>query len=204
MKQLVIVLLVAAGLWMVMFSPWTAPWVPFWAAMAISSCALATWAVMGDRLAAGAMLRFRWIHIVVGVVSAAGLYGVFFIGHHLTGAVTDHASQQVQRIYLMRESAPLWVIVLLLLLIAPAEELFWRGFVQRRLMGEWGGAKGYLAAAALYAGVHVWALNPMLLAAALLCGLAWGWLFLRCRSLWPSIISHVVWDVAIFVVFPIQ
>ncbi|MBM4017563.1 MAG: CPBP family intramembrane metalloprotease [Planctomycetes bacterium] len=64
--------------------------------------------------------------------------------------------------------------------------------------------KGYLIAAVLYAGAHVWALNPMLLAAMLLCGLAWRWVFLRSGSLWPGIISHAVWDVTIFVVFPIR
>ncbi|MHC4715797.1 MAG: CPBP family glutamic-type intramembrane protease, partial [Planctomycetota bacterium] len=63
--------------------------------------------------------------------------------------------------------------------------------------------QGLLVAAAAYCVVHVWAWNMMLLAAAAICGLFWGWMMLRFRSLWPGMICHVVWDVAVFVLLPI-
>jgi membrane protease YdiL (CAAX protease family) len=43
----------------------------------------------------------------------------------------------------------------------------------------------------------------MLFLAALICGLFWGALFKRYRSVWPVLISHALWDVAIFLLFPI-
>jgi membrane protease YdiL (CAAX protease family) len=88
--------------------------------------------------------------------------------------------------------------------IGPAEEIFWRGLVQQRLetrLGRWG---ALATASILYAAVHAWSMNLMLVAAALLCGLAWGFLFARTRNLWPCIISHAIWDVAIFVAFPLR
>jgi membrane protease YdiL (CAAX protease family) len=42
----------------------------------------------------------------------------------------------------------------------------------------------------------------VLLAAAALCGLFWGAMLLRYRSVWPGLISHALWDVAAFVLFP--
>lgn len=204
MKETIVACILAGLLWLVMFSPWTAGRIPFWPAMTLAAGILAAWAVLRDRPAFGAMLSFRSGHVTVGVVSAVVLYSVFFVGHRLAGAVADRAIEQVRRIYLLREAVPLWKITLFLLLIAPAEELFWRGFVQRRIAERYGKWQGYFAATVLYAVVHVWAFNPMLTAAALLCGLAWGWVFLRSGSLWSGLVSHIIWDVTIFVVFPIR
>ena len=98
-----------------------------------------------------------------------------------------------------------WLIgVLLLLLIGPGEELFWRGYVQQTMMQRWQPWMAWLIAAAVYAVVHVWAFNFMLFMAALICGLFWGSMYWKYRSVWPGIISHALWDVAIFVVWPIR
>jgi membrane protease YdiL (CAAX protease family) len=42
----------------------------------------------------------------------------------------------------------------------------------------------------------------MLVAAAGVCGLYWGALFAWKRSLPVNIVSHVAWDLAVFVLFP--
>jgi membrane protease YdiL (CAAX protease family) len=42
----------------------------------------------------------------------------------------------------------------------------------------------------------------MLLVAAGVCGLFWGLLYWREQNLIPVIISHSLWDVMIFVLFP--
>ena len=61
---------------------------------------------------------------------------------------------------------------------------------------------GVCATASVYALVHVVSLNPMLILAAAVCGLYWGLLFQREQNLIPLIISHSLWDVLIFVFFP--
>jgi len=45
------------------------------------------------------------------------------------------------------------------------------------------------------------ALAAAVLAAAL-CGVFWGYLYLRLRSVWLNVISHLVWDLAVFMFFP--
>ena len=198
-------LVVAAGFWLVMFWPWTAPAVNFWALMSIAAVTLGAMGLFHRRRDIRTLLRFRPMHLVAGAAAAAVLYGVFFAGHVVSSAVFDFAAPQVRHIYTLRGSVhPVIIAALLVLLIAPGEELFWRGFVQHRLSGRFGPWWGYLLAAGLYALVHVWAMNLMLLAAALMCGLFWGAVKQASKSLWPAIISHALWDVTIFLLFPIR
>ena len=105
----------------------------------------------------------------------------------------------------MRRKSQLDAVLIGLLLaffMGPAEEIYWHGFVQRRLVGRFGVMAGVLGTAAVYALVHVASLNPMLILAAGVCGLFWGILYQREQSLIPLIISHSLWDVMIFVWFP--
>ena len=204
MIQVAIGCIVAAAFWLVMFSPWTAGAVNFWAVMSIAAVVLGAMSLLHTRGEWRTLLRFRPVHLVAGLAAAALLYGVFLVGHTVSSAMFDFATGQVHGIYALRGSLhPGIIAALLVLLIAPGEELFWRGFVQHRLTGRLGPWWGYLLAAALYALVHVWAMNFMLLVAALVCGLFWGAVKQSSKSLWPAIISHIVWDVAIFLVFPI-
>jgi hypothetical protein len=91
---------------------------------------------------------------------------------------------------------------LMVLVIGPGEEVFWRGYLQRHLQDRWGNVPGFLAATALYALVHAGSGNPMLVLAAAVCGLFWGYLYLRSKSILLVLISHTIWDVAVFILFP--
>ena len=93
----------------------------------------------------------------------------------------------------------------LLLLIGPAEEIFWRGYVQERMSKKWGLNRGYLIATACYTLVHVPSCNFMLVMASMVCGLAWGFLYRQMPQHFTGIvISHALWDAAVFVWFPIM
>ena len=76
--------------------------------------------------------------------------------------------------------------------------------MQRRLCGRYGIPAGFVLSVAVYALVHVWSFNFMLIAAAAVCGGFWGLMFLATRRLWPCILSHAVWDVAILLLWPIR
>lgn len=72
------------------------------------------------------------------------------------------------------------------------------------MMAAWGNVRGYLAATAVYAGVHVFSGNPVLIVAALLAGAFWGALYVWRRDLLLLIVSHSVWSAVIFAVAPIR
>lgn len=142
--------------------------------------------------------------VVVGVVSAAALYGVFWVGKHVAGWILPYAAGQIDSVYDLREGVPTWIIaVVLVVVMGPGEELFWRGFVQRRLSKRFGGARGVVAATTVYALAHVATGNLILIAAATVCGLFWGTLYARGKDLMPVIISHALWDLVIFVLLPL-
>jgi len=86
--------------------------------------------------------------------------------------------------------------------MGPAEEIYWRGFVQETLSGRFGPMTSLLVTSAIYALIHVFAFNFMLFVAAAVCGLFWGLLYLREESLIPVMISHALWDLMTFVLFP--
>lgn len=203
MRKIVVPVLVAAILWFVMFSPWTAPYLHFWMGMAVSAAILWFMSVkLGGNFKAQFSLNAK--DLILGFVSAAVLWGVFYAGDYLSSLMFDFARQQVGSIYQLRKGESSVLLGLLLaLLIGPAEEIFWRGYVQRTLIQKKGEWPAFFMTALVYALVHVWSFNFMLIMAALVCGIFWGLLYRYNKNLVTLIISHSVWDVAVFLLFPV-
>lgn len=205
MKRLYFSLAVALLLWTLMFSPLTAPRFDFWqmiAGSALILCSLAT-------LFAPAWwnrLKFDGRNLLFGIVVALVLWGVFWVGDKLSSWMFSFARPQVDLIYGIKEGESPWVLSLLLLfLIGPAEEIFWRGYVQERMSKKWGLNRGYLIATACYALVHVPSCNFMLVMASLVCGAAWGFLYRYFPDRFTGIVlSHALWDAMVFVWLPIM
>jgi membrane protease YdiL (CAAX protease family) len=203
MKRLVIPVAVAALLWFVMFSPRTGGLLNFWLAMsgaAVVLCATGAWLGGGLRK----QFRFSLRDVAVGCASAAVLWCIFLAGDFFSSLLFDFARPQVHDIYRMKEGeSPLLIGALLLLLIGPAEEIFWRGYVQRTLSARYGEWTALAVTALTYALVHVWSFNFMLIMAALVCGIFWGLLYRYNKNLLTLTLSHALWDVAVFILFPI-
>ena len=205
MRRVVFTIVVAAVLWTIMFTPWTAPYVNFWWMMAGSASLLT---LLASLFAPGwwRQLRFTPSNIMLGILIAVALWGVFWLGDKLSQLMFDFARPQVDTIYGMKEGESPWLLTaLLLLLIGPAEEIFWRGYVQRSLSQHWNPNVGFVVTTLVYTVVHVGSLNFMLVMAAFVAGAVWGLLYrLYPNRLTALIISHALWDVAVFVWFPIM
>ena len=117
----------------------------------------------------------------------------------------NFARPEVNAIYSFKESISPWLLsALLLFIIGPAEEIFWRGFVQNKMSEKWGTTMGFVIATAVYALVHAGSCNFMLVMAALVVGGFWGLIYrFYPNRLGALVISHAVWDAAVFVWFPI-
>jgi membrane protease YdiL (CAAX protease family) len=141
--------------------------------------------------------------IALGFASAAVLYAVFFAGNILARKLFPFAAQGIAAVYDFKSGvAPARVWILMTLVIGPGEEIFWRAYLQRALSRRIGTWPGFLLATVLYAGVHAGSGNVMLILAALVCGLFWGWLYLRFNSITLNAVSHTTWDIAVFLLFP--
>ena len=175
----------------------------FWLKLAGSAALLAAMGLLSSRNELKELFTFRIRHLWVGVLSALLLYGIFWVGKLAANLLFSFAPGQIESVYASKTQLDaVWIGLLLLFLMGPAEEIYWHGFVQRRLTERYGAAVGVLATAIVYALVHVVSLNFMLVAAAGVCGLYWGLLFQREKNLIPLIISHALWDFLIFVLFP--
>jgi membrane protease YdiL (CAAX protease family) len=139
----------------------------------------------------------------LGVLSAAALYAVFAAGRIAALRLLPFAGPGIGNVYALKAGVPVLRVVLLIgLVIGPGEELFWRGFFQERTAATTRPLFGFLLTAMLYTAVHLASGNIMLVLAAAVCGVFWGWLYLRFRSPVLNIVSHTLWDLAVFVVFP--
>lgn len=205
MRKVVLLIFLAFLLWTVMFSPWTAPHVPFWWAMTFSASLLTL-------LSVKEVWTMRHFHtpellknVLLGAAIAIALWCVFWVGDKASTWLFDFARPQVNLIYGMKEGESPWLLsCLLLFLIGPAEEIFWRGYVQEKFSRRYSPNMGFILTTACYTLVHVASFNFMLVMASMVCGVAWGLLY----RLFPNrflaiILSHALWDAAVFVWFPI-
>ncbi len=192
----------AFGLWYFSF---VLPWGNFWVKMAVSASLLAAISLATmDPARRREELAVTPRHILTGAASAVGLYFVFRLGGWLLPMLLRSAGSEIPSVYAYGHGTSLGLISFLLLFVTgPAEEVYWRGFLQHHLARRSGPVPGLLLSTAIYAIVHIWTFNVSLILAAFVAGLAWGLLYMTQKSLVPSIISHSLWGFIIFVVFPV-
>ena len=167
----------------------------FWERMTLTGFVLGNMALANE--ADLRTMRVRPLDIAQGLGSAAILYRIFSLGDQLARQLMPRGSKEIKDIYALRTLQPPEEIgARLATVIGPAEELFWRGFVQRRAGG--------LAAAAAYGGVHLVTGNATLVGAAAIAGIYWGLLRALGMSMPALITSHIAWDIWIFLLAPTE
>ena len=205
LKKPLVGFFIAAVLWTVMFSPWTAPHVNFWVMMTCSGLVLtlySTWAAPGW----WKEVRLDSVNVLAGAVLAAALWGVFWLGEFFSTLLFDFARPQVDMIYGMKEGENPWILTaLMLFIIGPAEEIFWRGYLQQSFSRKWNPDVAFIVTTLMYSLVHISKFNFMLIMAAMVAGIVWGLAYrFFPEKLGAIIISHALWDCAVFIWFPIM
>lgn len=197
----------AAALFIVLFRLRRLGPFDFWAGLALTIALIAalTFAVdrgYGRRLKEdfrSGLLRKAGI----GAASAIVLLAVFAVCRAAALHLFPFAAAGIAQIYALKTGLPVIRVILLIgLVIGPGEELFWRGFFQEQAGATTGRVYGFILTALFYASVHLSSGNIMLILAAAVCGIFWGGLYLRFRSTLLNIISHTLWDLLVFVIFP--
>jgi membrane protease YdiL (CAAX protease family) len=177
---------------------------PWFFVAAAPFCAL--WIALSARAAPeglGARLRPRpgdlALALAVAVVLYTGARAVLLAGcGGLTGALCGPLASMFER---FATRTPLAAAVLGLL-VAPAEELFWRGLVQERLARRFGRWQGVAATTLLAVLVALASGEPFLALATLPTYAAWGVLAAWRESLFTPIVSHAAWTVLVASVAP--
>jgi membrane protease YdiL (CAAX protease family) len=173
----------------------------FWSRMTLTGLGLGSLALATSRPAR--RTRIGPAEVALGFASAAVLYGTFKAGDRFARRFVPGGEAQIRDIYELRtiRSRP-EIAARLATVIGPAEELFWRGLVQESLMSRFGRWPGAALAAAAYGGVHLVSGNFTLFGAAGVAGAHWCALYAAGVPLGALVVSHVTWDVWIFLVQP--
>jgi len=173
----------------------------FWQRMTAAGAALGSLALLADPELRGTRIRGR--DVALGLGSAAGLYAIFRVGDRLARRIMPRGSEEIDEVYELRSLRPRGEIgARLAAVVGPAEELFWRGFVQRRLAARLGRWRGAAAAASVYGGAHVVTGNATLIGAATTAGAYWSALAAAGMPMGALVVSHVAWDIWIFLLQP--
>lgn len=201
-------IILAFVLWYIMFvlRPFN-----FWLMMSFSTSVLAMLSFVFGR----PLFRkedMNWQNLLLGVVSAGVLYTIFRVGNELlifaSQLFPDLLTNRLENINSVYENkgslSPVLVGALLFFPIGFGEEIFWRGFIQDRLTQRWNAPRALVFTTLIYTCVHIPTGNPVLILAALTAGLFWGGLYWYKGNITAVLISHMLWDPMIFVVWPIR
>ncbi|MCP4231672.1 MAG: CPBP family intramembrane metalloprotease [bacterium] len=140
--------------------------------------------------------------IIAGVVCAVVMGGGTVIGFLLWGDFFLEHNDVVAAIgrWGVSSNAILYMMGFMVLYNGVGEELFWRGYVQRRLQDRYKPWVAILIATVFYTGYHpltvysffgdipVALFNTFMV---FLAGLVWGWLRYRFDSAWPAMLGHI-------------
>ncbi len=101
-----------------------------------------------------------WRKTGIGLLSAFLLYLLFFVGNYLSRKWFNFAGSGIAGVYNFKgDAAGIRIALLMLIVIGPGEELFWRGYLQRKLSLKTGKWAGFIIALLLYTGVHIFTGN---------------------------------------------
>ena len=179
---------------------------------------LAVMALLGaGRLVAGdastrAMLKPRVLPIVLGLSGAVVMFAATRLIYGWLAHAFPALPVETARLYGLLRGEGLRGLSLALVIgtVAASEEIVWRGRVLSSPADatppRWPDGHQLLAVlgkTAIYAAAHAPSTSPLLIGVAFACGAAWGVLRVATRSLWTPLLTHVLWDMCVMVLWPL-
>ena len=155
------------------------------------------------------LFRPKWQSIVFGLVTSALLYGIFLLGNY--GITAFHpfgiSVSYETSIYSLIASHPIPLQIAILLFDAFGFESYFRGVLQNYFVARTPRrfrVGACFAPALVDALIHLVTFNPLWAVTTFIADSVWGLTYYHTRDLSSSITSHLVWDIAIFIIFPIK
>jgi membrane protease YdiL (CAAX protease family) len=175
------------------------PWIPIGLAAVIVPAAImsAGWPDVRE------LFRPAPSRILIGLLGAAimltATYGLFPLIAAMAPALALGTGNLYARFLAGRSTVS---ILLFVIPVIVAEELMWRGAFQEWMAQRLPASRLAIVvlAAGGYAIAHLPLGSPLLVGIAFLCGLHWSALRSLTRSVVPSLIAHLAWDLALILV----
>lgn len=141
-------------------------------------------------------------YFLYGILSGVLLYILFWLGHQAFTLVHLPFDKTIRNLYRWYAPTLFWHYIALFLVAVPGEEIFWRGFIQKRLIKYFNPVLSIIAASVLYGTVNIYSGSFLLVLSAFISGTVWGILYWWKRSMPLVIVSHITFDLLIFIIFP--
>jgi hypothetical protein len=133
-----------------------------------------------------------------GAHAAIIVYGVVLTAVGAEGAVPEQ--EDLEELFASKAVLPLTAVATVIM--APvAEEIFFRGFVFAGMLRPFGPAGAMLTSGLLFGAFHVTGVDTIGLVLPFgAIGILFAWLYYRTGSLWPSIVTHLIFNLVSFIV----
>lgn len=143
-------------------------------------------------------------YFLLGAISGLLLFFVFWLGLKIMEITHLPLISSIHQLYYYYAPEQFWEYMALILVAAPGEELFWRGYVQKKLLNYFGPVISIAAGAILYTSVQIYSGSFILLLATFISGCVWGAIYFWKKSMPLVIISHIIFDIMIFIILPFK
>ncbi|WP_070120362.1 CPBP family intramembrane glutamic endopeptidase [Bacillus marinisedimentorum] len=175
--------------------------VGFWNVFSLSLVILILIAVMYEKMD----LKGGWKKsILLGFASGLLLYFTFYIGKLvIIGFNMTAAWDSLSDLYKVIQPEDWKQYAALFMVIIPGEELFWRGYVQKRLSRSFTGWTPVILGSLLYASAQIYSGSILLILSAIVAGLFFGSLYKWKQNMALIIIAHLIFDTLLMIVLPI-
>lgn len=145
-----------------------------------------------------------WEYLVFGIGYGTLTYGLIATAYRLASIFTDDAAISVERFLSVYGPTTVWHYLLLMLIIAPGEELFWRGFIQQKLKNYMSPFFAVLVASLLFGLSMSFSGFWLGVLAAVTSGMLWGILYEWKKSMPLIIIAHITMTILLFLILPLN
>lgn len=141
---------------------------------------------------------------VLGVAVGVAMAGATWLLYPISIELVPSIAVEVPKLYalLRQPPGPVWAFPVLVLVVT-AEEVVWRGLAIDVFSRYANRSGAVLLAALLYTLPQIAFRSPLLVFVAFLCGVVWGVLRSRTHGLTAPLLAHLIWDVLVFVLFPV-
>ncbi len=145
-----------------------------------------------------------------GFVSCAAILGVVTLFIHY---IIDLSSlQKLLDEWGFTGNQLIWLILILIIINPILEELYWRDFMYKILLGRFSVVTSILITSSLYSLYHflsvipmfTWPLNILLVLPVFFAGVLWGYFRYKFKSIMAPVISHILADLGIMLVYLIH
>lgn len=145
-----------------------------------------------------------WEYLVFGIGYGTLTYGIIATAYRFTSIFSDEVAISVERFLNIYGPTTIWHYILLILIIAPGEELFWRGFIQQKLKSYMSPFFAVLTSSLLFGLSMSFSGFWLGVLAAVTSGILWGFLYEWKKSMPLIIITHITMTILLFLVLPLN